>query len=251
MAQNKPTKETTSQTLLRSTLFWIGVLIYVALPFVTYFILQTVVINVEGNIAYKEITPTVSAIANLIAVFTSYAGIGLVAVTIAYFGVKKAKHTVILCISSQFIGVIFSMLAYTLSGARNYQVALFSLGIDAFFTTLIYVGIIVSVHFIRKSKLTHHGNAVPELDGKIVSRGGIYTYLFGSVGIYAAVQIIAKLYDMISKFIDPSYGLPVNLTEQLYWPTEFVKLFIYASLGYLISLGAFYLAKYYLKHYQE
>ena len=251
MAQNKPIKETTSQTLLRSTFFWLGVLIYIALPFVTYFILQTVVINVEGNIAYKEITPTVSAIANLIAVFTSYAGIGLVAVTIAYFGVKKAKDTVILCISSQFIGVIFSMLAYTLSGARNYQVALFSLGIDAFFTTLIYIGIIVTVHFIRKSKLTHQGNAVPELDGKIVSRGGIYTYLFGSVGIYAAVQIIAKLYDMISKFIDPSYGLPVNLTEQLYWPTEFVKLFIYASLGYLISLGAFYLAKYYLKHYKE
>ena len=143
------------------------------------------------------------------------------------------------------------MLAYMLSGARNYEIVLFSLGLDALFTTLVYVGIIVILHFIRKSKLKRSTTAIPELGSKIIGKGGVYTYLFGSVGIYASIQLVAKLYDMISKFIDPSYGLPVNLTEKLYWPTEFAKLFIYAALGYLISLGAFYLAKYYLKHFEK
>ena len=246
----KQTKETDARILTRQSLFWLATLIFIALPFLNSFVLQTMLINIDGNIAYKSVAPVLTAIRDIISVFNSYAGIGILAAAIAHFGAKKAIGTVILALLYQTVVMLASMMSYALSGARNFAGAVFMLGVDALTNTAIYAVILVVLVILRKNKMEYQ-DASLTLNDKIIAKGGAYSYIVTAVGIFGAAQLAAMLYSMISAFVDPSIGIPINIQEWVYWITEYLTFFIYFAIGYLIVLGVFWLCKYYLSHFEE
>ena len=247
----KAPKFTTAENMTRSSLFWLSVLLFVALPFINNFILQTVTLNISGNIAYKDLAPVLTTVASLLSVLAAYAGIGAVAAAIANFGTKNSLGTVILGLSSHLVGFIAYIMSYSVSGARNYQYAVFALGVDALANLLIYAVIILILALMKKKNTATNGYTVPTLQDKIISKGGAYTYIVTATAIYGAAQLFTTLYTMISDFLDPSIGTPINVQEWVYWITKYLTAFIYLGIGYFIVLGIFYLCKYYRTHFAE
>lgn len=248
--KNKPTKLTLPEKLTYSSVFWLSVILFVALPFVNNFIMQTVVLNITGNIAYENLAPVLTVVRDLMSVLTAYAGIGIIAAAIAHFGLKRAFGTVILGLFSHTAGLFSSMLAYAVSGAKNFAAAVFILGVDATANTLIYAVILAVLVLIRKKRVSKSENVLT-LEDKIISKGGAYSYMVTATAVYGAAQLITVLYTMITDFLDPSIGIPINVQEWVYWVTEYLMLFIYVGIGYFIVLGIFWLCKYYLKHFEE
>ena len=251
-SQTKSThKFTTAENMTRSSLFWLSVLLFVALPFINNFILQTVTLNISGNIAYKDLSPVLSTVASLISVLTAYAGIGTIAAAIANFGIKNSIGTVILGLLSHAVGFISYIMSYSVSGARNYQYAVFALGVDALANLLIYAVIILILALIKTKSTSAEGYTVPALQDKIISKGGAYSYVVTATAIYGGTQLLTTLYTMVSDFLDPSIGTPINMQEWVYWITKYLTTFIYLGIGYFIVLGIFYLCKYYRTHFAE
>lgn len=248
--KTKPTKLTLPEKLTCSSVFWLSVILFVALPFVNNFIMQTAVLNITGNIAYESLAPTLTVIRDLMSVLTAYAGIGAIAAAVAHFGLKKAFGTVILGLLSHTVGLFSSMLAYAVSGARNFAAAVFILGVDAIANTLIYAVILTVLALMRKKRVSNNTNELT-LEDKIISKGGAYSYMVTATAIYGAAQLITVLYTMITDFLDPSIGIPINIQEWVYWVTEYLMLFIYVGIGYFIVLGIFWLCKYYHTHFAE
>lgn len=248
--KNKPTALNDSERLTHSSLFWLSVLIFIAFPFINNFILQTVVLNITGNIAYESLTPVLTSVRDLISVLTAYAGIGILAAAVAHFGAKRAIATVILGLFSHTVGLFSAMLSYITSGARNYATAVFILGVDALVNTLIYAVILVASVQIRKRKMSCQDYSITLCD-KIISKGGAYSFIVTVTAIFGAAQLAAILYSMISAFVDPSIGIPINVQEWVYWITEYLTFFIYLGIGYFIVLGIFWLCKYYRAHFAD
>ena len=244
-------KPTWAEPLTRSSLFWLSVLLFVAFPFINNFFLQTVILNITGNIAYENLVPVLSTALSLLSVLTSYAGIGVIATSIANFGTKNSIGTVILGILSHPIGVIAYIISYAISGARNYEYAVFTLGVDAAATMLIYALIIVILSVIKKKRTAAGTSDAVELRDKLIDKGGAYTYVVTSTAIFGAAQVLSTLATMITDFLNPSIGTPINIQEWVYWITKYLTEFIYLGIGYFIVLGIFYLTKYYRTHFAE
>ena len=247
--KNKPIKLTQAERMTKASVFWLSVLLFIALPFINNFILQTVALNISGNIAYKDLAPALNTVRDLLSVFSSYAGVGVLAAAIANFGAKNAVGTVILALSSHIVGLFSAMLSYALSGARNYSAAVFLLGVDALVNILIYAVILAILSIIRKKDRTE--SVSDSLQNKMLAKGGAYTYITTAIGVFGGAQLAATLYSMISAFVDPSIGTPINLQEWIYWITEYLTLFIYVGIGYIIVLGVFWLCKYYRAHFAD
>ena len=244
-------KPTMAESLTRSSLFWASVLLFIAVPFINNFFIQTVVLNVSGNIAYEGLAPILSTVAGLLSALAAYAGIGIVAASIANFGTKRSVGTVILALLSHVMSLIAYIMAYALSGARNFGYAVFALGVDALANMLIYAIIIVMLA-IMKSKNTKKGNIeAPQLSDKLIAKGGAYSYIVAATVVYGAAQLLATLYTMVSDFLDPSIGTPNNAQEWVYWITSYLTTFIYLGIGYFIVLGFFYLCNYFRARFAE
>ena len=243
-------KLTTAEKLTRSSLFWLSVLLFVALPFINNFIIQTVVLNISGNIAYEALAPALSTVAGILSVLTAYAGIGAIAASIANFGAKGSVGTIILGLNSHVIGLLSAMFAYALSGARNYEYAVFALGVDAIANVLVYALIIVVLALMSRKRLLTD-NTPPQLGDKLLAKGGAYTYIVTATVLFGAAQLAATLYTMIYDFLDPSIGTPINLQEWIYWITKYLTTLIYLGIGYMIVLGIFHLCNYYRTRFAE
>lgn len=240
-----------SQTLTCKSLFWLGIILFVAMPIVNNLILQTILTSLAGNIAYEGLYSVMSIICSAISVLTSYSGLGVLATAIAHFGAKKAIGTVILSILYHPISALASIKAYDMSGASNLNKAFANITflINGAANLLCYAIILLILILIRRKKTAR--NQLPELGNKLFSRGGAYSYVIAATLIFSLAQLATRLYDMIDAFLDPSLGLPVNATEWIYWISQYVTLFIYAAIGYLISLSIFYLCKKLQKRFAE
>ena len=244
-------KLTMAEKLTSSSLFWASVILFVAFPFINNFFIQTVMLNISGNIAYKDLAPVLSTVAGLLSVLVAYAGIGTVAAAIANFGAKRSVGTVILALFSHVAGLIAYIMSYAISGARNYGYAIFSLSVDALANMLIYAAIIIMIAAMKKKNVKKGNCDSPELSDKLISKGGAYSYIVAATTVYGAAQILSTLFTMVSDFLDPSIGVPINLQEWVYWITKYLTTFIYLGIGYLIVLGIFYLAKHLKKQFEE
>lgn len=249
--KNKPIICTQSEIMTQKSIFWLSVLLFIAFPIVSGFILQTVVLNVSGNIAYKSLVPTLTLIRDIASVLCSYAGIGVMAAAVANYGIRNSFGTVILGLLSHTVGFFASMGAYLLSGAKNFAVATFTFAVDAVANTLIYAVILVALILIRKNEIKK-GNLPPKLSkDRLIDKGGAYTYILTATGIFGIAQLATTLYRMVTDFLDPSIGVPINLQEWIYWVTEYLTIVIYLGIGYFIVLGVFWLCKYYKEHFSE
>ena len=251
-SQTKITRPpTVEEKLTGSSLFWLSVLLFVALPFINNFLLQTVILNVTGNIAYENLAPALSIVASLLSVLAAYAGLGTVAASIANFGTKRSLGTVILALLSHVVGLIAYAMSYAVSGARNYGYAVFALGVDALANMLIYAVIIVILAVIKKKNTAKGITDTPTLTDKLIAKGGAYSYAVVATTVFGAAQILSTLYTMVTDFLDPSIGPPINIQEWVYWITKYLTTFIYLGIGYIMILGVFYLCKHYLARFAE
>ncbi len=244
-------KLTVAEDLTRASLFWASLILFVAFPFINNFFIQTVMLNVSGNIAYKDLTPVLSTVAGLLSVLAAYAGIGTVAAAVANFGAKRSVGTVILALLSHVAGLIAYIMSYAISGARNYGYAVFALSVDALANMLVYAAIIIMIAIMKKKNVNKGECSVPELSDKLIAKGGAYSYIVAATTVYGAAQLFTTLYTMVSDFLDPSIGVPINLQEWVYWITKYLTTFIYLGIGYFIVLGIFYLCKYYRAHFAD
>ncbi|MBR2461471.1 MAG: hypothetical protein IKB34_09610 [Clostridia bacterium] len=249
MSRAKKTQKTSPRQLLRESIFWLSVILFVFLPFISSFILQTVILTIDGNIAYKTLTPALITARDLIAVFNAYAGIGVLACAVAYFGAGGAKGTVAMAMLYHPAVFLASMCAYPFSGAKSYIEAIFVLGTDMLINTAVYAVILLILILIRRHKLKKGEDITAPLNSRLIARGGTFSYPNSAIGTFAIFQISALMYSMISAFVDPSIGTPINVREWVYWITEYLTCFIYAAIGYVIAVGICYLCEYYLKHF--
>ena len=251
MAKTQKNTLSTPKLLLQQSLFWLSVILFVFMPFLNNFVIQTVIISIDGNIAYQNLSPVLMTARDMISVFATYAGVGVLACSVAYFGIKNAKGAAILAILHHPISFLFAMGAYIFSGSRAYYEALFMLGTDTLINTALYAVILVVLLFVRSRKQRSESGVTAPLGDKLIGKGGMFSYLFASVGVFAAANLAAMLFSMISAFVDPSIGPPINAQEWVYWITEYASLAIYAAIGYFISVAICYLCEYYLKHFAK
>lgn len=249
--KKKPIKLTQAEKMTKESVFWLSVLLFIAFPVINSFILQTVVLNVSGNIAYRSIVPTLTLIRDILSVLCSYAGLGVMAAAVANYGAKNTLGTVILGLLSHTVGFFASMGAYLLSGAKNFAVATFTFAVDAIANTLVYAVILVVLALIRKNQNKKGDLSVQLSKDKLIAKGGAYSYMLTAAGIFGIAQLATTLYRMITDFLDPSIGVPINLQEWIYWVTEYLTIIIYLGIGYFIVLGIFWLCKYYKEHFSE
>lgn len=251
MHYKKETNGELPYKLLRESLFWLAVGVFIFVPIINSLVIQTVILSIEGNIAYKGAYPVLNIAADILSVVSAYAGVGLMTVALAYFGLKKAKGVVILSITSHLVTFIASVLCYAFLGGVDYEKAIFFLGADMLAGIVVYSLIIMTVSLIRRGKKKRGLDTHPDVNGKIIGKGGIFSYIFASVGIYFGVQLGLKMYDMISAFLDPSIGLPINPREWMYWITEYLTQMIYGAIGYFTCLALWSLCKYYIRHFKK
>ena len=241
----------TADKLLKSSLFWLSVILFFVVPFINALVLQTVILSVESNIAYKGLAPVLTAVKDVSSVLASYFSLGVIACSVAYYGIKNNKGTVAVALLHFPFEFLMHMISYIISGAKSYAAALFMLGTDASANTLLYAVILAILETVRYKKQKSKTDITPPIPKKSIGKSGMFSYLWASVGVFAAAQLLALIYAMISAFVDPSLGTPINLQEWVYWITEYLTVVIYAVLGYFLALSACYMCEYYKKHFSE
>lgn len=231
---------------LRSTLFWLGVLLFIALPIINCLLLQTVYFALDANIAYGSLSEVISTVQSLLSVLNTYAGLGVLICATSYFGLSTGG-TVLLAMLYHPITALSSVAAYILAGGTSLSAAVFNFGIDAIAGLLIYAVIYVVLVLILEKKGRKREPAAPPLNKRLIAHGGMFTYILAAVAIYGGAQLASKLYTMIDAFLDPSIGTPINLGEHLYWITEYLSVAVYAAAGYFIILAICYYAQHSLR----
>lgn len=250
LSNSKNRVVTTKEQYLRLSLFWLGVIVFIVLPLINYLVLQTVMLSVENDIAYGNLSDTISVIQDIISALNSYIGLGILACAAAHFGTDSGG-TVILAFSYNFVIFFSSMLSYIYAGGSSIAEAIIYLGIDAVANTAFYAVIYGILLKIRSKKLDSKQPSVSKLENKLYANGGSFTYIKTTTFIFGGAQLAAMLYNMIDAFIDPSIGTPINAAEWIYWITEYLSVIVYAAIGYFIMLAIFYLAQHFLKHFND
>ncbi len=235
---------------LRTTLFWLGVFVFIALPIINCLVLQTVFFALDGNIAYGSLSEVVSTVRSIISALNSYAGLGVLICAVAYFGLSTGG-TVALAMLYHPVTAVASTVAYILAGGSSVSAAVFYFGIDALAGLVIYAVIYVILILILHKKGKRRLPASPPLEGRLAARGGMFTYIWAAVAIYGGIQLANTLYTMIDAFLDPSLGTPINAQEYIYWVTEYLSVAVYAAVGYFVILSICYYAQYSLRNFKK
>jgi hypothetical protein len=200
--------------------------------------------SVEGNIAYGELSTAVSTAQDIIAAMGGYAGLGLLACSVAYFGGKAISVTA-LALVSPAVTAASSLIAYKLAGGRSLALAMITFGGDMLASLAVHA-LALTVLLLMHRRAVKRGRAtVAPLNGRLTGKGGIFPFITAAVSVFGGAKLLLLVVNTVSDFTDPSLGLPVNLGEWIYWLTEYAMLFIYAAIGYFISVAIAYLCEHY------
>lgn len=235
---------------MRRSLFWLGILVYIVLPVVNHLLLQTVNFSVDGNIAYGNLSDFIATAQDIISAVNSYAGLGILVCAVAYFGLYSGG-TAMLAFAYQPVILISSLIAYKLAGGTSIDAAIYYFGVDALANLFIYAVIYGVLFIIRYKKFTSGETRVKPINGKIITKGGIYTYMIAATAIFGGAQLASKLYTMIDAFVDPALGPPINVQEVIYWITEYLSVIVYTAIGYFIIFAIAMFSQYSLKHFSS
>ena len=238
-------KPSFAEVYMYKNLFWLAAGVFLFVPFLDKFILQVVQSYVEGDIAYGSLSDGILTAREWLSSVSAHMGFGVAAVTIMYFG-TNARGIIAMMLASQGVGLVSSLMAYWVCGGQDIISAIFILFLDFISTEAVYGLILFLLLRISKKKQTVLNIApykVRLLDISHPVTKGVFT----AVTVFGAASLIALIYTMVDDFIDPSLGMPINLSEWLYWILEYLSVFIRYIVGYLAAMAVTVLASSYVR----
>lgn len=226
-------------------LFWLAVVVFAFVPFFSSFILQVVQLYFDGDIAYGGLSDGIMTVREWLSSIAVNAGLGALAVSVAYFG-SNARGVIALTFASQGVIFISSLIAYVVCGGSDILTALFTLFLDAVATEIVYLVILILLLVYAKK----HGtvlNIAPYKPRPLDISHPVIRSVFIAVTVLALANLIALVYGMVGDFIDPSLGLPINAKEWLYWVLEYLNVIVRYIVGYAAAFCVALLASYYVR----
>ena len=236
---------------LKVNLFWLAVIVAVFMPVLNSLILQTVLLSVDGNIAYTELSSALETVLKILSPLTTYANYGILACAAAYYG-TKAPAVIALCFSAQPLSLLCQVVSY-LAASGNQLRSLVNLALDCAINLLFQAVIFGILLLVGRKKLHTEQNKeiFATLNGKLIGKRDIFLYLIIPPAVFGGIQFLLVLLTVIIDFLDPSLGLPQNAGEVIYIVTELITPLIFLVLGYTVILSIAYFSLYVKKTFKN
>lgn len=227
-------KPTYSEIYMYKNIFWFAFAVFVFAPFVNNFAIQLVILYTSNNIVYESLAMVLAFVSDGVSLISNYAGLAVFSLCIVYFG-GNAKSVIRLAYISHAVTLVSSALTYFLYAGALPVSAIFMLIADGLANLAVTALVHVLVQRYAKKRKTFMD--IPEYRFSFELKKHPYTGAFViSCAIFGAVQLIVLLYRMIGDFLDPSLGVPVNVSDTVYWVLEYAYIFIYTAIGFVISV---------------
>ncbi len=227
-------KPTYAEIYMYKNLFWLDIGILIFLPVLNNLFLQLIRLYTDGNIAYGSLGAVMAAVQEAISLFSGYAGIGILCVCMLYFG-KNAVGVIRLSVITHAVTFLTVLLTYFLFTATIPLSVIFSLLLD------MVVGIAVTILICRITYVyaVRHETFM-EIPQYRFSKGMLkhhYTKVFAlACACFGGAQLLILIYTMVSEFLDPSLGPPMNISDVLYWVFQYLTALLYVVVGFVIAV---------------
>ena len=227
-------KPTYSEIYMYKNLLWLDVGVLIFLPVFNNLFLQLVRLYTDGNIAYGSLGKVLSVIQEGISLISGYMGIAILCICLLYFG-KNAKAVIRISFITHAVTFFTVLLTYFLFTATIPFSVIASLLLDMLVgiavTFLIYQ---IAYRFAVKNETFMEVEAYT-LAGSLKKHP--YTKVFALACLcFGGAQLLILIYTMISDFLDPSLGPPMNTADALYWVFQYLTSVIYVFIGFAIAV---------------
>lgn len=246
-------KPTYAEAYMYKNFLWLAVAVFAFIPFLNNFLLQFLQLYTEGDIAYGSLGTFLSALKSFLSVASVYIGFGVLVTAVINFG-KNAVGIIRLAFLSHLITflsatatcLLYAYVSYghILTDSVLMQVTM--LIIDAAVNLTVYFIIYSVLITVAKKKDTVLNT--PSIKGRFTdTRHPLILSSVISISVHFGVQLLTVLVNMITAFIDPSIGPPVNAADILYWVLQYLSVIVLAAVGLIVIILIIFLSEHYLK----
>jgi len=242
-------KPTYTEIYTYNNLLWLAIVVFGFFPFLNNFVLQMIRLSVTGNIAYGSLSNWIGYFQEGMSLVSTYLGLGVLAICLTCFG-KNARGVIYLTFGSHGITFFASLFTYFIYGGNNIGPAVFMLFTDAVINEAIYFliyFIILKVSEKKNTFMTFPKFKFPPID---FHHTYVRAFIIGAA-VFGGAQLLTVLYTMISDFLDPSLGVPVNTRDIFYWVFEYVFVVVHTMIGFFVMLLSAVLTEKYLRSGKE
>ena len=238
-------KPTYTEIYTYNNLLGIAIGVFGLVPFLNNFVLQLIRLSVTGNIAYGALADWIGYFQDGVSLVSTYLGLGVLAICLTCFG-KNARGVIYLAFGSHGITFFASLFTYAVYGGDNIGPAVFMLFTDCVINEVIYLLIYFIILKVSEKKNTFM--TFPKFKFLPIDFHHPYVraFIIGAA-VFGGAQLLAVLYTMISDFLDPSLGVPVNSRDILYWVFEYVSVIVNTLIGFFVMLFSAFLTEKYLR----
>lgn len=246
-------KPTYAEAYMYKNILWLSVAVFAFIPFLNNFLLQFLYLYTEGDIAYGVLGTVISGVKSVLSVLSVYIGLGVLTVSVINFG-KNAVGVIRLAfishavtfLSSVVTCMLYSYVTYGYAVSEDVLMQILLLTVDAVVNLAVCLAIYVALRLISKKRQTVLN--VPPLKGRYtdISHPLVFSDVI-AVAIHFGVQLLTVLYNMITAFVDPSIGPPVNASDVIYWVLQYLSVIALAALALVAVEAVFLLSEHYVR----
>ena len=238
-------KPTYTEIYTYNNLLWLATVVFGIFPFVNNFVFQMIRLSVAGDIAFGSLSEWIGYFQEGMSLVSTYLGLGVLSICLTCFG-KNARGVIYLAFGSHGITFFASLFTYFVYGGDNIGPAIFMLVTDLIINELIYFVMYFIVLKISEKKntfMTFPKFKFPPID---IHHPYVRAFII-CAAVFGGAQLLTVLYTMISDFLDPSLGVPVNTRDIFYWVFEYVFVILYTLIGFFVMIFSAILTEKYLR----
>ena len=235
----KMRKPSYSEIYMYKNIFWVAIALFLFVPLLNSIPLALVINETKDNMAYPENMSYVTGIIQAVLAFTStYGGMGILAICVAYFG-RNAKGVIRLSLLST---AIMYFLLYLMDPLINpyamndEEGRLITFIVDVAVNTAVIAVVYALVLWYSKRKGTFMN--IPEYELNFGMLKHPYSKVFFIAGgVQFFVALVVEVITMAQLFMDKSTGLPETTADYVYWILQYVYLLLYAVIGFIVMVA--------------
>jgi hypothetical protein len=229
-------RPTFAEVYMYKSLFWFAIAAFIFCPLLNNVVLQMVYWYVTTDVAYAFLVTPIGVIQEAVSLFSMYAGLAVLGVSVLYFGTNAKAVTVAAFVSHAVVMLSYMIAIYVGFGGitPEYIVEAFIVSApDAAVMLFVYL---VLLHYAKKK------NTFMNIDTYTFSsamKKHPYTKAFILTAVvYATVDIVVEAIGMIVYFVDPKnyFSLPSTPGEILNLVLQYVYILLFAAIGFVIMV---------------